>query len=296
MSNQYVEMLKQQAALNQLNYNNFDNIERTFIVKPGEEQPPEQEVNLDKNIAETNLAQITTSNDVAKIILDSLSQADIIALNRNFNVFKAALKDIKIQSLGQFNRLFNSFRTNIVPDLARTGLTDNTAQIAENIELLRKQLNIQNVSIDDLNKLTKKQIDDLFRDAIKTATKSEPYLNQELEILKADLKDMMDVYIFQISPLISLKTMSGDKKFAENGEQNAKIRYILKTFRPTLPIKSNSVKWTGSTVETVSVTPPVTPPVSDIAVSSGSGLIHRIMHGSGTDQKKRSYSAFMRSI
>jgi hypothetical protein len=241
------EFLQQEAALNALNVKAFKDIERPFFIKPMEEKA--EEINLERNIAETNLKQITTSDEVAKGIVQSLvNNNELSTFNRYFSVFQRALKNQKVQSLGQFSNIFNNFKTNIVTDISKTGLLP-AEEIIQNVQNITKTLNIPTAIPSDLNVLTEGQIDEIFRNAVKAETKNEPFLDQVLDIKTADGRKDMKIRILDTRGYIKIKPADSKKGFDKNGEQNAKIRYIIKVYRPNLKITPKLVKWAGNIAE-----------------------------------------------
>jgi hypothetical protein len=304
------EFLQQEAALNALNVKAFKDIERPFFIKPIEEKA--EEINLERNIAETNLKQITTSDEVAKGIVQSLvNNNELSTFNRYFTVFQRALKDQKVQSLGQFSNIFNNFKTNIVTDIAKTGLLP-AEEIIQNVQNITKTLNIPTAIPSDLNVLTEGQIDEIFRNAVKAETKNEPFLDQILDVKAADGKKDIKIKILDTRGYVKIKPANSKKGGfdTKEQEQNAKIRYIIKVYRPNLKITPKLVKWAGNIAESFNLpdiseatqTSPVGSPVGSPELeaestgefTSGSGLLllrnsrTNYMMGRGIKSQKKS--------
>jgi hypothetical protein len=258
--------LQRAATINDLNVEAFKNIEyiRPKIIET------DNDINLERNIAETNLKQISVSEDVAKGIAQSLINSnELSTFNRYFSVFQKTLKDQKIQSLGQFNNIFTIFKNTIISDISKTGLLP-AEDILQNIQNITKTLNIPSALPSDLNKLTESQIDEYFRNAVKIETNNEPFLDQELTIKTANGKKDMQIKIIDTRGYIKIKPV-GAKSYDNKAEQNAKIRYIIKVYRPNFKIVTGSSKWQDS-----NLIEPAEP-----GVGSGLSLYRKKISGSG---------------
>lgn len=284
------EYLQQEAALNALNTKAFKDIERPFFIKPLEEK--RDEINLERNIAETNLKQITTNDDIAKAIVQTLvDKNELSTFNRYFTVFQKSLKDQKIQSLGQFNDIFNNFKTNIISDVSKTGLLP-AEELIQNVQNITKTLDIPTAIPSDLNVLSEEEIDRIFRNAVKIDTKNEVYNDQVIDGVKSD-GSPMQLKILDTRGYVDIKPATSKKPYNKKDTMNAKIRYIIKVYRPTFKYAKKQINWKGSALDTFKVddftamTPvETTSTFTEPAEGSGLRLYNKRIFGRGGAQKK----------
>jgi hypothetical protein len=288
------EFLQQESALNALNVKAFKDIERPFFIKPMEERA--EEINLERNIAETNLKQITTSDEVAKGIVQSLvNNNELSTFNRYFSVFQRALKDQKLQSLGQFSNIFNNFKTNIVTDISKTGLLP-AEEILQSVKEIKSGFDLEKIDITDILNLNTAQLTNLF---LETAKKE---LNRPLKVgdilmipSPTNYGERKAVKITKVSPLSIeklnklqlIKTMIRYILDSEN-KYNRSVYNELRKFKPS----------TASSPEGSPVGSPVGSPEAEAEstgeFTSGSGLLllrnsrTNYMMGRGIKSQKKS--------
>jgi len=283
-SKQYVdqtnELLRERASINALNLQAFKNIQpKDFIPqRPKEREEEDKErnivINLERNIGESNARLITNSEDIAKAIIQSLiNNGELSTFNRYFTVFQKALNNQKIQSLGQFNNIFNNFKNNIVTDISKTGLLPSQ-EVIESVQNIKSGLELEKIDITDILNLNTAQLTNLFLET------TEKDLNKPLKVgdvlefpSSTNYGDIKEFKIIKLAP-ISIKNISKPQMIKNM------IRYILNAQNKYNRSVYNELRKFKPNVEDVGSPVGIPEPMPE-----GSGLRNKLM-GRGISQKK----------
>jgi hypothetical protein len=231
-----IELLRAQASLNEANTKAFKDIAVPDVIKL---KPEEEGINFERNVAESYLKEMISDPELIKSILNYLkSTNNFIKFNKYINVFKRALSNNRIVSLGQFQTLFTSFDENILSDLERTGLFQQDILI-KSIE----QTALPKVLKDYLLS-SEENIDKYFKTAFKDKNERDVAVGDVITVLGADNKSNINYIVKEVSPIVRLATSTNRLNDLNLLNVN-KIKYIMSVNNPLEKIKHKDIKWEG---------------------------------------------------
>jgi hypothetical protein len=211
-------------------------LKETVPVKQQEAFDFEEQLNLQQNLTKNNLKQLFPNqegliNQIIQYIIET--DGDLVEFNKYFPTFKLAVAGIRIKSFEDFQNIWNQFKSQRLG--AELAITPEI-KISSNI-----------LSLNDLETMPSKDLDDLFRQSlIKTEKKS-------LDLIKSF---RYITFTNQLSKETPLKEKEGllwfdppdvkeTKGFSEKVKVNtAKVRYIYKTMNPQVSMRI-AIQWKG---------------------------------------------------
>jgi len=231
-----IELLRAQASLNEANTKAFKDIAVPDVIKL---KPKEAGINFERNVAESYLKEMISDPELIKSILNYLkSTNNFIKFNKYINVFKRALSNNRIVSLGQFQTLFTSFDENILSDLERTGLFPQEVLI-QTIEesTLPKELKEYLVTPEET-------IDKYFKTAFKMKNKRDVAAGDVITVLGSDNKTSVNYTVRDVTPIVTL--VSSTNRLNNTNLLNVnKIKYIMSVNTPLTKVQHGFIKWRG---------------------------------------------------